>query len=313
MIFVRGDARRSAVVTASDLTEPGCELCHADELLRIDTVAVVAPAFPVSELDVWVGPRAHVASLIEVDRPTRLFWLEALRSLIGRWRSNCGSDGVNVFAYVGSPRNDWPAHIALRVIGRRAVEPANPVHAFNRRDVHPPSPDAQRAALLDAVGVVEPQRWHLSAADQLQTCMSCSPERLDDYFIADVGKARLFQHGGATDSGMLITCPIRHAERMEDLDEADFDSLLTTVEVVRSMFSTTLGASGLWLGFNDGPVAGQETPHVHIHLWARGPAEATNPFEQGLPPMVGRPTAEQVRTLRDHAREAFAAVHPAGK
>ncbi len=142
--------------------------------------------------------------------------------------------------------------------------------------------------------------------------MSCAPDRLEDYLIADIGGARLFQHGGATDVGMLITCPIRHAERVEDLDDGDFDSLLTTVDLVRSMFSTALGADGLWLGFNDGRVAGQETPHVHIHLWVRGPADATNPFTHGLPPMVGQPTASQVRSLRDRARQAFALVRDDG-
>ncbi len=113
-------------VKALDLNERGYRLCDGDELLALGDLAAVAPALPTNDLDVWIGPREHITSLPEVEPRTRSAWLEALQSLIGRWRTNCEADGANVFAYLGSSRDDWPAHVALRVIGRRMVEPAIP-------------------------------------------------------------------------------------------------------------------------------------------------------------------------------------------
>ena len=299
---------RHSAVEAEGREIAGCDLCDGQALLDVDGVVAVAPARPANDLDLWVGPSEHVTLLSEVEASTRSAWLEALRSVIGRWRTNCGADGANVFAYVGSPRRDWPGHVALRIIGRRRAESANPVHLFNGGGTASCTAEIQRAALADVGTVAEPQRWLLTTTDQLRTCMSCAPDRLEEYLIGDVGDARLFQHGGAVDVGMLITCPIRHVERVEDLGGREFDSLLTTVDVVRSMFLIALEADGLWLGFNDGPVAGQETPHVHVHLWAREATDKTNPFADGLPPMVGRPSAQQVQALRDAARRAFAIV-----
>jgi diadenosine tetraphosphate (Ap4A) HIT family hydrolase len=294
---------------ATALTEPNCELCRGSELLDLGGgIAAIGPVRPSQDLDVWLGPREHVTSISEVKSATRSAWLGGLQSVIRRWRGNSNADGVNVFAYVGSPRVDWPHHVALRLIGRRALEEANPVQLFNRGDVGACTRDTQRLALMEARFGGDAQRWQLTVEEQQRTCMSCAPERLDDYLIGDIGAARLFQHGGATDVGMLITCPIRHAERVEDLDHEDFDSLLAMVDAVRAMFSTVHDADGLWWSFNDGSVAGQETPHVHIHLWARSETEVTNPFANGLPPMVGRPTAHQVRRLGDAARHAFACV-----
>ena len=300
---------KQQTVHAADLHDRRCDLCVGEELLDFGgRVAAIAPRVPANDLDVWVGPREHVTSLAEIGPPAMSAWLGALKSVIGRWRTNCDSDGVNVVAYVGSPRGDWPHHVALRVIGRRTAESVNPVHVFNRGDAASFGAGAQRAALADPVSVGDPQRWLLTTRDQLRTCMSCAPDRRDEYFIGDVGRARLFQHGGAVDRGMLITCPVRHVERVEDLDEGDFESLVSMVDVVRSMFATTLGAAGVWLGFNDGTVAGQETPHVHVHLWARLPEDKTNPFADGLPPMIGQPSEQQVQVLREAAREAFALV-----
>ncbi len=66
-------------MTAADLEELGCDVCDGDELLALGGVAAVAPALPANDLDVWVGPRAHIASLAEVDRPTRSVWLAVLQ------------------------------------------------------------------------------------------------------------------------------------------------------------------------------------------------------------------------------------------
>jgi diadenosine tetraphosphate (Ap4A) HIT family hydrolase len=105
--------------------------------------------------------------------------------------------------------------------------------------------------------------------------------------------------------GVLLTTPIRHAERVEDLAPGEFASLLRAVSVADAHFERDLGSAGAYFAFNDGGMAGQETPHVHVHIWARPHDAPTNPFTEGLPRGMGRPTPEQSSALRDLVRAAI--------
>jgi diadenosine tetraphosphate (Ap4A) HIT family hydrolase len=97
---------------------------------------------------------------------------------------------------------------------------------------------------------------------------------------------------------------------MEDLEPHEFVRLVRLIQAVDSMFCHELGAVGTYFVLNDGPAAGQDSPHVHIHLWAREPAKHVNPFAGGLPSTMGFPSDHQRQGLRERAAALLAPIWP---
>jgi histidine triad (HIT) family protein len=62
-----------------------------------------------------------------------------------------------------------------------------------------------------------------------------------------------------------------------DLDVAQAEALFrTTVQVARAVRAAS-GCEGLNLFQNNGPLAGQDVPHVHMHILPRYPGDALQP------------------------------------
>ncbi len=69
--------------------------------------------------------------------------------------------------------------------------------------------------------------------------------------------------------GHTLVIPKVHAERLEDLDEGDAEDLLRVLPDLVGAVQEAVGADGSNVGFNNGPAAGQEVPHVHGHIVPR--------------------------------------------
>ncbi len=286
-----------------------CELCTGDPLRTLaENVVAVAPASPCSELDLWLVPRRHVVGYESLDSVATADLFEAVKEVTGTWRGNVGADGINVMGYTGQSPH-WPSHVALRVVGRRASDGNhNPLRTINRGGTVPVEGSVRRAALAPRgdSGKPAPRRWDLAASGRIAFCDCCNDRDIERDQIATDGVVRLFQHAAATGPGLLLLAPVRHAERVEDLVRNEAVALFRCIERVDEAFRSALSAVGIYFSFNDGPVAGQETPHMHIHLWARAAGEAVNPFAGGLPAIMGHPSESERGQLRD----SFAALLP---
>lgn len=61
-----------------------------------------------------------------------------------------------------------------------------------------------------------------------------------------------------------------HAPYLADLPEPARDTLLAlAARVSRALYASGLGVQGINLLLNDGPVANQHVPHLHVHLLPR--------------------------------------------
>ena len=69
--------------------------------------------------------------------------------------------------------------------------------------------------------------------------------------------------------GHTVVIPKKHFETFMDMGEEDAGNLFTSVRIVASKVQNGLSVDGLNIGFNNGKVAGQEVPHVHIHIIPR--------------------------------------------
>ena len=70
-------------------------------------------------------------------------------------------------------------------------------------------------------------------------------------------------------SGHTLVVPKQQAQRIADLDQVNRQGLMDGVVEVQRRLSAEFGTSDFSVGIHDGPTAGQEVPHVHIHVCPR--------------------------------------------
>ena len=70
-------------------------------------------------------------------------------------------------------------------------------------------------------------------------------------------------------SGHTLVVPKQQAQRIADLDLANRQGLMDGVVEVQRRLSAEFGTSDFSVGIHDGPTAGQEVPHVYIHVCPR--------------------------------------------
>ena len=69
--------------------------------------------------------------------------------------------------------------------------------------------------------------------------------------------------------GHTLVIPKSHAGRVADLDADLATELLGTVATIAPRVEGAVDADGTTVGINDGEAAGQEVPHVHVHVVPR--------------------------------------------
>lgn len=77
--------------------------------------------------------------------------------------------------------------------------------------------------------------------------------------------------------GHQLVIPVRHVERVDALTTDEWTGLF---EVARYALADRLREShpdGFTIGINDGRVAGQTVPHVHLHLIPRTAGDTADP------------------------------------
>lgn len=139
------------------------------------------------------------------------------------------------------------------------------------------------------------------------SCDFCSPEAVAAQVVGVVGQARLWLPRTPLTEGTLIATPVRHVERVADLDHGDAADLLDAARSATRVAGDLFGTVACNFAMNDGAEAGQSTPHVHLHIWPRTADSGLNPFKvlNGLDnpsPQIGTPEWEQ---SRDRWRNAF--------
>ncbi len=77
--------------------------------------------------------------------------------------------------------------------------------------------------------------------------------------------------------GHTLLIPKRHCETFFDLNDVETGSLVTTINIVKSVLEANFKPSGFNIGANCGKSAGQTVMHCHIHLIPRYDGDVEDP------------------------------------
>lgn len=74
--------------------------------------------------------------------------------------------------------------------------------------------------------------------------------------------------------GHVLICPVRCVETIEELTEAELQSLLEMRLKVKNALIKVFNAEGFNYAWNEGIKAGQTVPHLHLHVVPRSDGDA---------------------------------------
>ncbi len=69
--------------------------------------------------------------------------------------------------------------------------------------------------------------------------------------------------------GHTVVIPKQHFEKFTDMEEEDAGNLFASVQKVAKAVEKALNIQASNIGLNNGKAAGQEVPHVHVHIIPR--------------------------------------------
>jgi len=78
---------------------------------------------------------------------------------------------------------------------------------------------------------------------------------------------------GPISSGHTLLIPKKHYETISEMPAAEAAHLAAQLPVLARAVQEAVGAQGINILQNNGAVAGQEVPHVHVHLIPRRPGD----------------------------------------
>jgi len=96
--------------------------------------------------------------------------------------------------------------------------------------------------------------------------------------VAGTASARIVRESGTTLAfldanplapGHTLVIPKGHHERLADMDHGLAADVFAEVRELAPRVEAAVEADGVTVGVNDGAAAGQEVPHVHVHLVPR--------------------------------------------
>lgn len=98
--------------------------------------------------------------------------------------------------------------------------------------------------------------------------------------------------------GHTLVVPRAHVERFTELSLEQAGRLFAVAVRVGKALKEALEAPGFTVGLNDGLVAGQGVPHLHLHLIPRFPGDGGKSLHSLLPHRRLRPDPEIASRLR---------------
>lgn len=96
--------------------------------------------------------------------------------------------------------------------------------------------------------------------------------------------------------GHTLIIPKKHASGMMDLPADDTKRMLSVVQQILLKLKEKLGAQGFNVGWNDGSIAGQVVPHLHLHILPRYSSDGGGSFHSIIK-NPGNASVEEVARL----------------
>jgi histidine triad (HIT) family protein len=103
------------------------------------------------------------------------------------------------------------------------------------------------------------------------TCIFCAivEGKLPSYKVYENHKVLAFLDLNPSAKGHTLIIPKAHEARIENLTQKDAEALFITIYKLISPIQRAMGAPACTIGVNNGKEAGQEIPHIHVHIIPR--------------------------------------------
>lgn len=142
-------------------------------------------------------------------------------------------------------------------------------------------------------------------------CIFCAIAR------GDIPSAHLYEDGRVLAfldirplaHGHALVVPKRHAAKLEDAAPEDRHALMDAAALLAPILGRETGAKDCTIAINNGPDAGQEVPHVHLHLVPRKAGDGAGPVHALF---RDRPSVSS-EEMHDLAVRVHAAVENGGR
>jgi diadenosine tetraphosphate (Ap4A) HIT family hydrolase len=101
------------------------------------------------------------------------------------------------------------------------------------------------------------------------TCPFCEKPDVKEREIIRTELAWAFPTNIPITPGHVLICPVRHVSKIDDLTEQEILAIFGLLKKLKTAIVKSMNAEGFNVAWNEGEMAGQSVPHVHIHLVPR--------------------------------------------
>jgi histidine triad (HIT) family protein len=103
----------------------------------------------------------------------------------------------------------------------------------------------------------------------MNDCVFCTSPDIKAHTIFRNDLAWAFPTNIPITPGHTLICPVRHVEKMADCTPQEKTALLDLAEKIKAALKVVYGSEGFNHAWNEGEIAGQAVPHLHLHIVPR--------------------------------------------
>ncbi len=100
-------------------------------------------------------------------------------------------------------------------------------------------------------------------------CVFCNREEMKNRIIFEDRLVFVMPTNIPIVPGHLLICPVRHVQKLEDLEKEEFEAVFFTLSKIKKSLKKVFVSEGFNFAWNEGAVAGQSVPHFHLHVLPR--------------------------------------------
>jgi histidine triad (HIT) family protein len=117
-------------------------------------------------------------------------------------------------------------------------------------------------------------------SDTTDDCIFCRivADEIPARVVHETDGAIAFLDANPLARGHTLVVPTAHHQHLQELDGHSAHALYETLHDLVGVVEDAVDADGSNVGFNNGPAAGQEVPHVHGHIVPRFEGDGGSPI-----------------------------------
>lgn len=101
------------------------------------------------------------------------------------------------------------------------------------------------------------------------SCVYCDSPDIAARRITESDLSRVFPTNIPITPGHVLVVPKRHVAKLSELTGEELLDIFGLAERIKAALAKAFGATGFNIAFNEGEVAGQSVPHLHLHVVPR--------------------------------------------